>query len=184
MSFFNLIIFETFSKLKELTYYLELVILCRDSILITGSFNIHVDDPTNDESLKFLDLLESVGLEQHVNEPTHTYGHTLDLVITRTGDQILTDSPKTDFCLSDHISIICHLTTPKPPLSEKTIHYRKLKNVDISALKKDLCSSDLFSQTSSNINDFVQCFNTTLSTLLDAHAPLVKKTIITRPHVP
>lgn len=68
--------------LKELTDYLESVILCRDSILITGDINIHVDDPTNDESLKFLDLLESMGLEQHVNEPTHTYGHTLDLVIT------------------------------------------------------------------------------------------------------
>ena len=29
------------------------------------------------------ELLESMGLQQHVNEPTHESGHTLDLIITR-----------------------------------------------------------------------------------------------------
>ena len=33
----------------------------------------------------FLDLLESMGLQQHVDVPTHKSGHTLDLIITTRG---------------------------------------------------------------------------------------------------
>ena len=80
---------------KELTEYLESVILCPHPVLITGDFNVHVDKPSSD-ALKFLDLLESRGLEQHVYEATHTHGHTLDLVIARIGDNILQETPKPD----------------------------------------------------------------------------------------
>ena len=38
----------------------------------------------------------SIGLRQHVSQPTHVHGHTLDLIITRWSDQIIQDSPKTD----------------------------------------------------------------------------------------
>ena len=72
----------------------------------------------------------------------------------------------------------------KPPLVEKIIQYRKLKSVNISALKDDIRSSNLISKTHSDINELAECFNTTLSTLLEVHAPLVVKTIITRPRVP
>ena len=170
-----------FNKLIE---YLESVILCPHPVLITGDFNVHVDNPSNDDALKFLDLLESLGLEQHVQEATHTHGHTLDLIITRIGDEILQETPKPDFCISDHISIISKILLPKPSLIKKTIQYRKIKNVNISELKNDIRSSNLLSNTHHNINEFSECFNTTLSRLLEAHAPLITKTITTRPCVP
>ena len=169
---------------NELTEYLESVILFPHPVLITGDFNVHVDNPSNDDALKFLDLLESLGLEQHVHEATHTHGHTLDLVITRIGDYILQETPKPDFCISDHFSIISKIVLPKPPLIKKTIQYRRIKNVSITELKNDISSSDLLSNTYSNINEFAECFNTTLSRLLEVHAPLITKTIITRPCVP
>ena len=41
-------------------------------------------DISNDvDAINFLDLLDSVGLQQHIKKPTHVHGHTLDLVITR-----------------------------------------------------------------------------------------------------
>ena len=61
---------------NELIEYLESVILCPHPVLITGDFNVHVDNPSNDDALKFLNLLESLGLEQHVQEATHIHGHT------------------------------------------------------------------------------------------------------------
>ena len=142
---------------NELSHYLESVILCPYSILITGDFNVHVDDPSNDDALRFLDLLESLGLEQHVDESTHTHGHILDLVITRIGDDILNESPKSDFYISDHIAIICNISLLKSPLVEKTMQYRKLKNVKISALKDDIRSSNLLSKTHSDINELAEC---------------------------
>ena len=58
------------------------VILSKERLLVLGDFNIHVDVPNGIDAVKFLDLLESLGLEQHVTEPTHIFGHR-DLVITR-----------------------------------------------------------------------------------------------------
>ena len=52
-------------------------------MLVLGDFNIHVDVPNDIDAVKFLDLLESLGLKQHVTEATHIFGRTLDLVITR-----------------------------------------------------------------------------------------------------
>ena len=40
-------------------------------LLITGNFNIHVGDPCNPDCVLFLNLLESMGLPQHVDVPTH-----------------------------------------------------------------------------------------------------------------
>ena len=110
--------------------------------------------------------------------------HTLDLIITRTSDHILKESPKADFCISDHMSVICCLSLLKPPLKKKSVQYRKLSNVNISVLREDLRSSSLLSQTHLNINELAESFNTTLSKLLEIHAPLLKKNITTRPYVP
>ena len=41
----------------------------------------------------FLDLLVSMGLKQHVNVPTHVSGHTLDLMITREHDLVISCVP-------------------------------------------------------------------------------------------
>ena len=58
-------------------------------MLVLGDFNIHVDVPNGIYAVKFLDLLESLGLEQQVTEPTHIFGHRLDLVITRRTETLL-----------------------------------------------------------------------------------------------
>ena len=44
-------------------------------MLVLGDFNIHVDVPNDIDAVKFLDLLESLGLEQHVTKPTHIWSH-------------------------------------------------------------------------------------------------------------
>ena len=51
---------------------MECVILSKERLLVVGDFNIHVDVPNGIDAVKFLDLLEFVGLEQHVTEP-HIY---------------------------------------------------------------------------------------------------------------
>ena len=46
--------------------------------ILVGDFNIHVDDRRDVMALRFLDLIDTFGLVQHVTGPTHTRGHTLD----------------------------------------------------------------------------------------------------------
>ena len=54
----------------------------RDSACITEVFNFHLNNPLNHDTRTFWDL-ETFGLSQHVIVPTHTCGHTLDLIILR-----------------------------------------------------------------------------------------------------
>ncbi len=51
---------------------------------------------------QFKDLLSGFGLEQHIVGPTHRKGHTLDLIITRSGESVLHNEPVVDTMLSDH----------------------------------------------------------------------------------
>ena len=53
--------------LTEFSTYLESILLSKEQLLITGDFNIHIDAIDDRYSLKLLDLLESVGLRQHVS---------------------------------------------------------------------------------------------------------------------
>ena len=75
------------SFIDEFSEYLESVILSNELLFLTGDFNFQVDDHDDPTACRFLDLLESMSLTQHVAEPTHELGHTvLDLVITRKSD--------------------------------------------------------------------------------------------------
>ncbi|KAM8722983.1 uncharacterized protein AB9X84_003114 isoform 2-T4 [Acanthopagrus schlegelii] len=53
------------------------------SFIVTGDFNIHVNKEWRSDTDEFDSLLLVNDLTQHVNEPTHKAGNTLDLVITR-----------------------------------------------------------------------------------------------------
>ena len=94
--------------LDEFSSYLESVVICSEPLIITGDFNIHMDNPS--DSKQFSELLESISLTQHVHQPTHVIGHTLDLIITRSSDHILCSDPTTDELFSDHFSISCLLS--------------------------------------------------------------------------
>ena len=112
--------------------------LSKEQILIAGDFNIHVDDIKNVDAVTFLDVLESFGLQQHVTQPIHVLGHTLDLIISRYFDNLLKAPPVTDFFVSDHTSLMCNLTSRISYSTAKVINYRKLRQIDMESFKKDL----------------------------------------------
>ena len=78
----------------------------REELLIVGDFNIHADS-SNNESQGFLDILNANGLTQHVTNPTHQGGHTLDLVITREHSNLLRESVMMQ--IVDHYAVLCYL---------------------------------------------------------------------------
>ena len=66
----------------EFSDYLESVLLSKEHILFTGDLNIRINNLRDSDAIKFADLLESFGLQQHVKGSTHKEGHTLNLIIT------------------------------------------------------------------------------------------------------
>ena len=73
----------------EFAEYLESVVMSSDKLLITGDFNFHMDEPTDPNNIHFRDLLDAMGLVQHMKQPTHIHGHTIDLIITRQSDDFV-----------------------------------------------------------------------------------------------
>ena len=119
----------------EFANYMETLLLCKEKLLITGDFNIHVDVSDQSDVRTFLDLLESLSLVEHVTKPTHVDGHILDLIITRSSDNIILDPPYIDRFISDHVSVLCNLCEFKPPIIAKKISYRKIKSVNLDSLR-------------------------------------------------
>ena len=97
-----------------------------------------MDDTRNLDTVKFNKVLESFSLIQHVNEPTHKKGHTLDLIITRAVDELVICTEIRDPMLSDHSAVHCKLRLKKPPPERKEISCRKLHSVNIDSFNDDL----------------------------------------------
>ena len=97
-----------------------------------------------------LDLLGSMNLVQHMANATLEKGHTLDLAITRETDPVLLGSPMIDHFISDHAVVNCSLNSVKPSLFKKLITYRKIKDIDITAFKVNLISSELMQDSTVN----------------------------------
>lgn len=169
---------------EEFASLLENVVLCPQPLLITGDFNIHLDQSQDNDAVKFCDLLSSMGLEQHVKKPTHVSGHILDLIITRCSDVLINSKPLTDYYFSDHLTLLCDLALGKPPPEVKKVSYRKVKDIDKRILREDLGRSDLCLKTFESLNDTVSCYDNTLADLLERHAPLQTKVITSRPLLP
>ena len=85
-------------------------------------------DTSNLDTVKFNKVLESFSLVQHVNGPTHKNGHTLDLIITRAADELVTSIETRDPMLFDHSAVHCKLRLKKPPL-ERKLHLVFVKSV-------------------------------------------------------
>ena len=75
------------------------------NLLIVSDFNFHLDDSNNADATKLHNLLESFNLKQHVATPTHSRGHTLDLIITRSEDDPVDGIVVRDPTLSDHFAV-------------------------------------------------------------------------------
>lgn len=167
---------------EEFATLLETLITFPGSLLIVGDFNFHVDDIHAQDSKKLLELLLSMDLVQHVHQPTHMKGHTLDLVISRCSDQLVKDVVADPDMPSDHSAIIFHVSIKKPPLVKKTITTRLLKKLNLVAFRDDLytsvCNIDMSSTSLSSTYDEI------FHSILDAHAPVKSKTLTIRPSTP
>jgi len=112
--------------LTEFAEFLKSVILGTDPLLITGDFNIHVDAADNLDTVKLLELFQSTGFERHVNVPTHVGSHTLDLIVTRQSEHIISSAPHADYLFSDHTAVLCELQVDKVILDKSQVSYRKI----------------------------------------------------------
>ena len=124
-----------------------------------------MDVPSDADTIQLKDLLNSMGLVQHVKRPTHIHGHTLDLIITRQADGIMDGEPLPERDFSDHATVICKLSGMRPAPRIKHAEYRKLKSIDITKLRKASRNFRLHQDPPDDLNMLLDCYNTTFKSL-------------------
>ena len=164
------------SFVNDFLDYMERNINSTSKLLLTGDFNIHVNDLDSPDTNTFLDVLDSFGLQNHIRFPTHHLNNTLDLVITSCHDNFI-ESSTPGRLFSDHNIVYFNLPTFKQPNTIKEITYRKLKNINMTNFNKDMKLhltthySDMLS-----LSEKIRLYRNTLGVTLDRHAPLkIKK---------
>ena len=93
---YNYQIFDDFSE------YLSENIATNRSILITGDFNIHHEDLDDPDKLSLDDLLNTFGYKQLVKCITHISRHSIDLMLIREQDDLITLNPEQSQLISNH----------------------------------------------------------------------------------
>ena len=148
-------------------------------LLILGDFNIHFDDALSPGVSRITNIMASTGLVQHMTGSTHRSSHTLDVVISRKEDTILTSPavilPNT---FSDHHTIIFSIEGDAPRLPTNKWRGRDYRHVNLDLFKSDLhaaiTSHD--DNISDGVDDLLQQFEHSVSATLDIHAPVVSRT--------
>jgi hypothetical protein len=172
-----------FSNKQFVTEFTDLVdskITSAGKLIIAGDFNFHWDNPHNTATAQMKDVLYSANLIQHVTGPTHLNGHTLDWILSRESEDIVSKTVNSSF-ISDHCFIHCTLKLTKPPLPREMHTYRSYKSVEPAVLAAELEASSLLQNPPGDLDALIDQYNRTLSELIDKHAPLRKRVVTIRP---
>jgi len=166
--------------LSEFSAMLSSLTATKSDFVITGDLNIHVDQPLDPMTQQFNSLLSSCNATQHVSIATHSDNHTLDLVITPTVSALdPTSVTILPYSPSDHFPVVFSFNHGKTNTVSKssTKSFRCINSIDMEQFCFDLETSTLTKFPPADLDELVNLYNTTLSALLDKHAPLTTKTI-------
>ncbi len=153
-----------------------LYLLAADKVLIVGDFNIHVDNEKDALGSAFLDILNSIGVIQHVSGPTHRQNHTLDLILSHGIDVNWVEVLQQSDDISDHYLVLRKLHIAKAVNSTPSYKYGR----NITSTTKDCFVSNLpdlsqflsISNSAEKLDDVTETTDSLFSSTLDTVAPL------------
>lgn len=128
--------------------FLDYTMYISEEIIITCDLNFHLDNKSDCDGCKFIEMLIDRGLVQHVISATHVSGHTRDVVISRDNSPILIGTPSIEdshicddkgVASFDHLAVLCRYNIVKPARQRKSLTIRKI-NINIESFKADLNS--------------------------------------------
>ena len=144
--------------------FMSQLTICKSELIVVGYVNIHLDNQTLHHTVEFIQSLESHGLLQHIEVPT--YGHTLDVIISRDTSTLLTDIGVEDINLCnddgdlirDHYSIECTIQQSTPLQKHGIMSYRNVKRIHIDQFCKNVSDTAILNIIQGTVNDLVDIY--------------------------
>ncbi|KAL2093106.1 hypothetical protein ACEWY4_010418 [Coilia grayii] len=159
--------------LEEFGELLLNICLRFDSLIISGDFNLHVDNPENTYAKEFLTLIDTFSLTQHVQGPTHSHGHTLDLVITK---GLNVSTTVRDLAISDNFCVFFDVCM-SPHIQNRSMSVRRRAINNGTGLLFEQALSHTPSQPSDCADDLMIHFNSRMTHIMDNIALLKTKRV-------
>ena len=159
---------------NELADTLTSVASSTERLLVVGDLNCPGDGPTSINA-ELSEVFESLGLVQHVHEPTRL-GNLLDIIVS--------DSSLTIGCVrvddaglvSDHRLVTAAVSVRSGFRQPVQISSRRLRNIDTARFEADLRRSVLFRQPSASVDGFADQLQHVVVAALDRVAPVRTRT--------
>ena len=92
------------------TEWLAEALLNDKNIIIIGDFNIHINKRDDEDVTSFMNTIEGLGLQQHVNFSTHRMGNTFDLVLTESSEPFNIETVLPGYYISGHCTVNCTIS--------------------------------------------------------------------------
>ena len=164
--------------LKEFEDLLDRLAQIPGTFFIVGDFNLHVNVNGAPGVERFLEILNSRNMAQHVHKATHRSGNTLDLIITPDDiDVSNVTSEATE--ISDHYTVTCtintlniHVVDKQHSVQRKFRPFRKLDMTVLTNKLNEALSEELLTSATSDCTTQLQNYCETLKKVLDELAPL------------
>ena len=167
--------------MDEFGNFLEGISVHQEKFVICGDFNYWLDSPhLKPYSDEFVRLLNTNNTLNHVREPTHISGHTLDLVLSPVGVDLINhvEVSPIDRKISDHSLVTFNLLVTKPKTYSKKITFRNYRGLNIQAatniIEDELVGAVTANSTSEHC---VDSYNRGFAVIRDQFCPLITKDI-------
>jgi hypothetical protein len=82
----------------------------------------------------------------------------------------------------DHKGISTILNISKPPISRKSVSYRKYRAIELAEFASDNESTITFHSEEMPLDDLVRYYNDSIQAAVDKHAPVQTKVVTLRPN--
>ena len=153
-------------------------------LLLLGDFNIPMNNPDSPDASIIKDVLDSLGLQNHIRFPTHRLHNALYLIITEHQENFIRKLNQGRL-FSDHHLIDFEIAFTSTSMGQKISTFRKIKSIDHIAFTKNV-QHQLALEDISKINaqECINIYHRILGTTLDNHAPLMSKVTSDRPKLP
>ena len=170
--------------LEEFENYMDHHSVSPGKLLIVGDFNIHMETTCNNIVRKFKQTFISRNLVQHISTSTHVKGHLLDLVLSRSDEELVSEVNVETGMFSDHFPIVIKCIVNKAFPKTETMKCRNLKSIDKKTFMQDISSSKIFDPYEQDVSNLVKQYNSSLSDILNKHAPETTRKVLVRNHSP
>ena len=119
--------------IDNLTEWLAESLVNNKNIIIVGDFKIHIYKRGEDEDVTiFMNTIEALGFQQHVNFSTHRIVNTINLLLAGSSEPFKIETILLGNYISDHCTVNCTISLEKMILKKQTIKIRKINKMDVT----------------------------------------------------